>query len=293
MPTTPKLFVAMPLDHDMLHAQTATSMWAFFRDPNFVVQPSKGWFNEDVYRVRSAYAHAFLKTDCTHLFFLDSDNSCEPPTVWALVNANVPIVAAPYVKKHARWLPGHQPVWKRKLEATDNPLRPALVPMGCTLIRRDVIERMTEFYGGTTWRNPARDVLVRMISTAGDEERAALVAAVEKLDDSDNITFFNDAQNENIVALFDRIMSVDTIFPDDPRRNLWAEDFSFCMRANAIGIDSYVHMGTGALHHDGTTTYPLHFDSPFLKKFSELPMGDQTRIVEYIMGPDWNKEPRE
>lgn len=71
--------------------------------------------NDGVARARNNLAEIFLKTDCTHLFFLDSDIIIEPRQFQLLLDANVPIVAGMYPKKQGildwviNYLPGEVP----------------------------------------------------------------------------------------------------------------------------------------------------------------------------------------
>ena len=238
--TTPKLYVATPLNHGNIHMATAVSMWRFFRDPNFVIAPQDGSYNGDVYRVRSRLARRFLKTDCTHLFFLDADVSCGPEVVQALIAADRPVVAAPYPKKHMRFYPEYEPTWYPLGETVDG-FQPALVPMGCTLIRRDAIER------------------VSAECVAQYERRAELLTELRGdvlMYARDGATCFGDVvDNELTPHVFGPITGDNPIHPEHPP-NAWPEDMSFCLRCNRLGIPTVMHMGVTAYHHEGGVVFP-------------------------------------
>lgn len=255
---TPKLWVATPLNHGNIHMATAVSMWRFFRDPNFVIAPNDASYNGDVYRVRSRLARRFLKTDCTHLFFLDSDVSCGPEVLQALIAANRPVVAAPYPKKHNRFFPEYEPTWYPLGDVVDG-FQPALVPMGCTLIERSVIERVSrECVAAYERRAELLDYLLRRDAPRSDrrekEEDGLLELAMQHVQDS--ATCFGDVvDNELTPHVFGQIVGDNPIHPEHPP-NAWPEDMSFCLRCNRLGIPTVMHMGVTAYHHEGGVMFP-------------------------------------
>jgi hypothetical protein len=61
-------------------------------------------FNESlIQRGRNALVHQFLKTDCTHLMFIDADIGWEPQYIEQMLDANVPVLAGMYPKKEINW----------------------------------------------------------------------------------------------------------------------------------------------------------------------------------------------
>ena len=54
-------------------------------------------------RARNAMAHAFLKTECTHLFFIDSDIYFRPEDVQPMIAADKSIICGIYPKKEINW----------------------------------------------------------------------------------------------------------------------------------------------------------------------------------------------
>lgn len=53
-----------------------------------------------VWRARNTLAAKFLKSDCSHLVFIDSDESWEPEGLYRILKADVPIVGAAYPVKN-------------------------------------------------------------------------------------------------------------------------------------------------------------------------------------------------
>jgi hypothetical protein len=61
-------------------------------------------FNESlITRARNALAHQFLKTDCTHLFFIDADIRFHAPDVIKMIEADKDIICGIYPKKEINW----------------------------------------------------------------------------------------------------------------------------------------------------------------------------------------------
>ncbi len=61
-------------------------------------------FNESlITRGRNALAHGFLKTDCTHLFFIDADIRFDAAEAVAMFDADKDIICGIYPKKEINW----------------------------------------------------------------------------------------------------------------------------------------------------------------------------------------------
>lgn len=247
---TPKLYVATPLSHGNIHMATAVSMWRFFKDPNFVIAPQpNGAFNEDVYRVRSRIARHFLTSDCTHLFFLDADVSCGPEVLQALLSSGKPVIGAPYPKKHMRHFPNYEPTWY-PMGPQDGDFMPALVPMGCTLIERSVVERVSRECEAEYERRAELIAWLRCERHLKFHED--LTRAV-----GDGATCFGDVVDNVLTPhVFGPITGDNPIHPEHPP-NAWPEDMSFCLRCNRLGIPTVMHMGVTAYHHEGSVMFPV------------------------------------
>ena len=61
-------------------------------------------FNESlITRARNALAHTFLKTDSTHLLFIDSDIKFRPTDILNMLEADVDVIGGIYPKKEINW----------------------------------------------------------------------------------------------------------------------------------------------------------------------------------------------
>jgi hypothetical protein len=61
-------------------------------------------FNESlITRARNALANAFLKSDCTHLMFIDSDIGFNPADIVKMVQADKKVIGGIYPKKEINW----------------------------------------------------------------------------------------------------------------------------------------------------------------------------------------------
>ena len=61
-------------------------------------------FNESlITRARNALAHQFLKTNATHLMFIDSDIKFNPNDIIKMLNADKEIICGIYPKKEINW----------------------------------------------------------------------------------------------------------------------------------------------------------------------------------------------
>lgn len=54
-------------------------------------------------RARNNIVHEFLKSDCTHLIFIDGDIQFKPEDVLSILQKDQEIISGPYAKKHINW----------------------------------------------------------------------------------------------------------------------------------------------------------------------------------------------
>lgn len=112
-------------------------------------------------RARNVMVAEFLKTDCTHLMFIDSDIRFNPDDVLSMLKADKPVLCGIYAKKAFDWgrLSGraHEPVMQRMVDFNLNLKQGCRVEenryievrdaaTGFMMIRRDVLETMCERY---------------------------------------------------------------------------------------------------------------------------------------------------
>jgi hypothetical protein len=101
-----KLFVATPMYGGQCYGAYCDSMMRFAalvvaKGESFRFYPI---FNEShIDRARSICVDEFLRSDCTHLMFIDSDIQFLPHDVYALVEADREVVCGFYPKKGINW----------------------------------------------------------------------------------------------------------------------------------------------------------------------------------------------
>ena len=103
---TPKLYVATPMFGNMCYGSYATSLLALtsncvkFEIPCTV----ETRFNESlVTRARNFLAHSFLKTDSTHLLFIDADIEFNYEDIFEMVKKDVDVIGGIYPRKDMDW----------------------------------------------------------------------------------------------------------------------------------------------------------------------------------------------
>jgi len=102
----PKIMLGTPMYGGMCTGFFMQSVCGFIKACNDL-----GWgvancfvFNESlIQRARNAITHEFLKSDCTHLLFIDADIRFRPGDIVAMVEADVDILCGIYPKKEINW----------------------------------------------------------------------------------------------------------------------------------------------------------------------------------------------
>ena len=167
----------------MTKAFVATPMFAgkcdgFYHQAMMMLQMGfiqKGWhlatssvFNESlIERARNSLVHTFLKTDCSHLLFIDSDIKFDAGHVLAMFEADKDVLCGIYPKKEINWeevakavqrgvphdkLKYYTGSWVVNLvDYTNTVTVPQNIPLeiwaggtGMMLIKREVFEKMAE-----------------------------------------------------------------------------------------------------------------------------------------------------
>lgn len=102
-----KLYVALPCYGNMMSAGTALSLMSFQRVAaerglDFVVDVLGN--DSMVTHARNRLTHRFLKSDCTHLLFLDADIVLKNPAdILRMLDADKSIIGAIYSRKEINW----------------------------------------------------------------------------------------------------------------------------------------------------------------------------------------------
>lgn len=161
------LFVATPMYGGMCSGPYAQSMLELERHLAGRCQLQTSFmFNESlITRARNALAHGFLKSDCTHLFFIDSDIRFHAEDVLPMVEAGKDVICGIYPRKEIHWpgvanalgkgVPVDQLRWHtgafvvnlagaagRVTVRVDQPVEILNGGTGFMLIRREVFERL-------------------------------------------------------------------------------------------------------------------------------------------------------
>ena len=160
----PKIFLATPMYGGQCYGHYAQSVYQF-RD----VVRERGWdmvfsfmFNESlIQRARNGMTHLFLKSDCTHMLFIDADIQFNPHEVADMIVADKDVICGIYPKKEINWwsvdnaVKGGVPWDKLKAYtgafvinllsgegsitiANNQPFEVAAAGTGCMLIKRQV-----------------------------------------------------------------------------------------------------------------------------------------------------------
>lgn len=108
-----KVFIATPMYGGMCHGLYTQSMLQlqFAMQQNSIGAMVSSMFNESlITRARNAMAHNFLKTDCTHLLFIDADIRFNAMDVIHLLKADKDVICGIYPKKEINWATVEQAV---------------------------------------------------------------------------------------------------------------------------------------------------------------------------------------
>lgn len=185
-----------------------------------------------VERARNILAARFLRSDATHLLFIDADIGFRPEAVMRLLKADKDIATAVYSKKAFNWdnvrakleRGDTEPVYQQGLDFNINiaspsePIEDGFVKVldsatGFMMIKRGVLERMAAHY-------------------------------------REELHCVNDILGQDIkeyVALFACMIDPDT-------RRFLSEDYSFCRRYQALGGEIYADL-TSPLAHIGANVF--------------------------------------
>lgn len=243
-----RLFVATPMYGGMAHGMYIKSCLDLQNIlTNYGVEVKFSFlFNESlITRARNYLVDEFLRSDCTHLLFIDSDIHYNPQDVIALLALDKDVIGGPYPKKSINWgsiaeaARNHPDMPPHELESlvgeyvfnvvkgtsqfsVTEPLEVLEIGTGYMLIKREVFEKMNEAYPN-----------IRYLP--------------------DHVGQKNFDGTRYIHAYFDTVIdSVDSITGGGSERYL-SEDYMFCQMWRKIGGQIYLcpwmktqHIGTYA-----------------------------------------------
>jgi len=202
-------------------------------------------FNESlITRARNYLVDEFLRSDFTHLMFIDSDIGFNPNDVITLsVIANQPgkdIVCAPYPKKCISWEKIKRAVDKGFADKDPNQLEAYVgdyvfnPTQNTTQIRLD--EPVEVLEGGTGFMMIPRETLVKYQQAYPHLMYRPDHVRTEHFDGS-----------REIMAFFDTVIDPDT-------KRYLSEDYMFCQYAQNIGLKTWLCPWMN-LNHTGTYTF--------------------------------------
>lgn len=101
-----------------------------------------------VSRARNSLTYAFLKSDCTHLLFIDSDLVFSGEQIKKLIDHDLPVIGGFYPKKKEGPIEWVCNAFKDKLEPAENGLQEVrYIGTGFIMVKREVFEKMIAEYG--------------------------------------------------------------------------------------------------------------------------------------------------
>lgn len=185
-----------------------------------------------IHKTRNLLAHSFLKSDCTHLLFIDSDIGFKADDIIKLMQADGDIVCGIYPKKNIKW--------EFVAEAAINGVHPLDLPKHAVeyLYIPDELDTDEE--------------LVE-ISRAGTGMMMISREVFESLHDKVN-SFKLESNLENVFEVNEEIAEYFYTSIDPETKIYLHEDFNFCKLWRANG--GKVHAATWVeLTHSGTYTF--------------------------------------
>lgn len=197
-------------------------------------------FNESlITRARNYLVDEFLRSECTHLMFIDSDIDFNPMDVMALLALDKDIAGGPYPKKTIAWEKVYDAT---RLGLVSNPLQ----------LEEYVGDYVFNIAPGTTEININEPVKVLEIGTGFMMVRKDVFPKFEaaypelKFKPDHNRTAAFDG-SRMITAYFDTVI-------DPVTKRYLSEDYMFCQWSRKIGIDIYLCPWM-KLRHTGTYVF--------------------------------------
>lgn len=237
-----KIFLATPCYGGQCHGAFATAIADLSVECAAMGIELKKFFlfNESlITRARNYCVDAFLRSDCTHLMFIDSDIQFTPRDVIALLalqseDSPYDIIGAPYPKKCISWEKIEQAVYKGEADENPNnlekfvgdyvfnpkysgtfsfsePIEVAELGTGFMMIRRSTFEKYQAAYPELMYRPDH--------------------ARTEHFDGS-----------REICAFFDCVI-------DPESKRYLSEDYYFCYQSQKIGMKTWICPWMSMVHH--------------------------------------------
>lgn len=198
-------------------------------------------------RGRNILAAKFLKGTATHLLFVDADIAFDPSVIFRMVAFDRDVVTAAYPSKAIGW----ESVRAKLQDESTEPIQAMGLDYNVNIIdpRSDVSDGFIRVLDSATgFMLIKRSALERM--------RAHYKETLECVNDITSTR----ADIPTYVALFDTMI-------DPKTRRYLSEDYAFCRRAQALGIEVWVdimsplvHIGSQELHGDISQRFRMTYD---------------------------------
>lgn len=222
MDKKPKIFIATPMYGGMCTGAYAINLTSTpsVLGQNGIEMSFSMMLNESlITRARNRLAHDFLKSDCSHLMFIDADISWNPYDIVQMLRADVDVICGIYPKKEINWHEVHAAVLRGvPAEELHNYTGSFVVN---TIDKKDAKGKVNEPIeiekGGTGFMLVKREVIAKLSEVAPKY-------------DNDMFTVVNPKDvGTKIANMFDTSIS-----PVDNR--YMSEDYHFCDLARANGF---------------------------------------------------------
>lgn len=194
-------------------------------------------------RARNAMTHEFLKTPCTHLFFIDADIGFRSIDAMRMLRADKDIIAGVYPKKDINW------------PAVAQAVKDGVQPMDLPRYTGDFVVNVDHVPEGGL-RVPTNEPFP--VANAGTGLMLIKRRVFEEL--KDKVPFYiNNMTTQNMGLLHSEKIAEFFATSIDPTHNvLLSEDYHFCQLWKKHGGE--VHIAPWAnLSHNGTYEFSGHF----------------------------------
>jgi len=217
-----KLFIATPAFSHQVTTNYMNSVMRFVSTSHPKIQVSTAIHLQSgmalVTQARNNCVASFLKSDCTHFFFIDSDIGFEPEAVYRLLEKDEEVVLTPYAVKgfgqnYALQFIVHFPDRDNVKIGKDGFVEITAGPTGFMMIKREAFEKLIKAY-------PDKKTVNKQ-----------LVGNKVEIMDSDWYTFFETGI--------------------DPENGYLGEDICFCKLWTAIGGKIYADAISELTHFGG------------------------------------------
>jgi len=235
-----KLFIATPAFGHMVTTNYMNSLMRFVSTTHPRLAVSTALHLQSgmalVTQARNNCVAAFLKSDCSHFLFVDSDIGFEPEAIYRLLEKDVPLCLTPYAVKgygvnHSLQFIVHFEDMENVKIGTDGFVKITAGPTGFMMIKREVFEKLAIKY-------PEKATVNKQ-----------LVGNKVEIMKEGWYTFFETAQ--------------------DPEHGYLGEDIAFCKLWVNMGGEIHADART-ALTHFGSHAFTVSLDLMFKPKQVDL-----------------------